>query len=189
MNPVGTGVAIGVSLMLAACSFSPMLIPRTEQYSAQVQPLPAQSAALVYFYNQPQFIFHPGLFVSTSTVTQARYAILRGGQSGKELATLGCGHSIHICSGTYTWRYLSAGTYDLTVMFIQHHGNGIRRPVDFQSRHTYYFAITQSAAAYAQNIRLHPVLRSQAVLAMQRYMYCRGNACDIPHEDHYDKKF
>ena len=56
-----------------------------------------------------------------------RYAILNGGENGMEIAVLGCApdyesRAIHHDCASYTWTYVTPGTYQLTAMFIDHHG-------------------------------------------------------------------
>lgn len=189
-------------LALAACSTAPILIPQADQYSAQIQPQPDSSHALVYFYNHPTW----SRTAFSETAPWERYAILEGDQDGKEISVIGCG-SVgavvtvrHLCAGTYSWVLLPPGRYSFTAMFIEHRGNGITSTFNLLGAHTYYIKVTQYRAAYSQDITLTQESADTAVQAIEGYKYCHDvrvtvrdailgptndGTCDIPSKDTY----
>jgi len=180
-------ILILLALGLAGCADLP--VPFSQSYKAQIQPSPEQNKALVYFYNIPDE--HFSLFSKTNP--NEHYAILEGGENGKELGVIGCGPKIwrlvycHV--GTYTWMYVTPNQHTFTIMFIEHRGTGEPKTITLLPNHTYYFQIIQESAAYSQNLWLREIPSAEAIQSIQASKYCQRLACDIKSIDTYDAMY
>lgn len=173
-------------LVLGACSTAPIIIPAAEQYQNQIQPSARPDKALVYFFADQAF--ESGFF---SITRGGRYAILNGDENGTEIAVLGCApayesRAIHHECRSYTWVYVTPGTYRLTAMFTDHHGTGETISANLAAGSISYFQVVDQPAAFSSDIELFPVDQSTAISIMSEgYKYCAAQTCDIPTDETY----